>query len=169
VIGGIGLFAGLVLAFIGAAVALVAFFLPWFSTGGVLHTGFATVSGGLEPGADVMLLIWGLVPLGAAVLLLLTLVGMVLGLFGGRRSAGLARMVVLVPILIVLSGLCGCFPLSSQAISALMAVNFDFNTFMNTLGGLQYGFWAAWGGLSIASVGALVALIGALISRRRSA
>ncbi len=160
VIGGIGLFGGYILAVLGALAALGAFVLPWFPTG---DTGLDTVSKALEPGGDSMFLLWGLVPLGALVLLLLSLVGIVLGFLGKGRSSGLA---LLLPLLIFLPGLCGCLPLSSPVITSLMTTNFDINSLSGALAGLGQGFWIAMMGLGIALVGVLAALIGGLIRRR---
>jgi hypothetical protein len=160
VIGGIGLFGGYILAVLGALAALGAFLLPWFPTG---DTGLDTVSRGLQPGGDSMFLLWGLVPLGALVLLLLSLVGIVLGFLGKGRSSGLA---LLLPLLIFLPALCGCLPLSSPVVTSLMATNFDVNSLSGALAGLGNGFWIAMMGLGIALVGVLAALIGGLIRRR---
>jgi hypothetical protein len=160
VIGGIGLFGGYILAILGALAALVAFVLPWFPTG---DTGLDTVSKAFQPGGDQMFLLWGLVPLGAVVLLLLSLVGIVLGSLGKGRSSGLA---LLLPLLIALPGLCGCLPLSSPVITSLMATGFDVNRLSGALVGLGNGFWIAILGLGVALVGVLAALIGGLLRRR---
>jgi hypothetical protein len=160
VIGGIGLFGGYILAVLGSLAALGAFVLPWFPTG---DTGLDTVSKALQPGGDQMFLLWGLVPFGALVLLLLSLVGIVLGFLGRGRSSGLA---LLLPLLIALPGLCGCLPLSSPVITSLMATNFDVNSLSGALAGLGNGFWIAMVGLGIALVGVLAALVGGLLRRR---
>jgi hypothetical protein len=160
VIGGIGLFGGYVLAILGALAALVAFVLPWFPTG---DTGLDTVSKALQPGGDQMFLLWGLVPLGAVVLLLLSLIGIVLGFLGKGRSSVL---VLLLPLLIALPGLCGCLPLSSPVVTALMDTNFDVGQLGGALAGLAQGFWIAMAGLGLALVGVLTALVGGLIRRR---
>jgi hypothetical protein len=160
VIGGIGLFGGYILAVLGALAALGAFVLPWFPTG---DTGLDTVSKALQPGGDQMFLLWGLVPLGALVLLLLSLVGVVLGFLGKGRSSGLA---LLLPLLVALPGLCGCLPLSSPVITSLMNTGFDVNRLSGELAGLGNGFWIAMAGLGIALVGVLAALVGGLLRRR---
>jgi hypothetical protein len=160
VIGGIGLFGGYILAILGALAALGAFILPWFPTG---DTGLDTVSRALQPGGDQMFLLWGLVPLGALVLLLLSLIGIVLGFLGKGRSSGLVR---LLPLLVALPGLCGCLPLSSPVITALMVTSFDVNSLSGALAGLGNGFWIAMAGLGIALIGILAALIGGLLRRR---
>jgi hypothetical protein len=160
VIGGIGLFGGYILAVLGALAALGAFVLPWFPTG---DTGLDTVSKALQPGGDQMFLLWGLVPLGALVLLLLSLVGVVLGFLGKGRSSGLA---LLLPLLVALPGLCGCLPLSSPVVTSLMATNFDVNRLSGELAGLGQGFWIAMAGLGTALVGVLAALVGGLLRRR---
>jgi hypothetical protein len=159
-IGGIGLFGGYILAILGALAALAAFFLPWFPTG---DTGLDTVTRALQPGGDQMFALWGLVPLGALVLLLLSLVGIVMGFMGKGRSSGLA---LLLPVLIVLPGLCGCLPLSSPMITALMANNYDINSVSSALLGLGNGFWVAMAGLGVALVGDVIALVGGLLRRR---
>jgi hypothetical protein len=159
-IGGIGLFGGYILAILGALAALGAVVLPWFPTG---DTGLDTVSKALQPGGDQMFLLWGLVPLGALVLLLLSLVGIVLGFLGKGRSSG---PVLLLPLLIALPGLCGCLPLSSPVLTSLMATNFDVSRLSGALAGLGQGFWIAMAGLGIALVGVLAALIGGLLRRR---
>jgi hypothetical protein len=160
VIGGIGLFGGYILAILGALAALGAFVLPWFPTG---DSGLDTVSKALQPGGDQMFLLWGLVPFGALVLLLLSLVGIVLGFLGKGRSSGL---VLLLPLLIALPGLCGCLPLSSPVITSLMNTGFDVNRLSGELAALGQGFWIAMAGLGIALVGVLAALVGGLLRRR---
>jgi len=159
-IGGIGLFGGYILAILGALAALAAFVLPWFPTG---DTGLDTVSKALQPGGDQMFLLWGLVPLGALVLLLFSLVGIVMGFLGKGRSSGL---VLLLPLFIALPGLCGCLPLSSPVITSLMATNFDVSRLSGELAMLGQGFWIAMVGLGIALVGVLAALVGGLLRRR---
>ena len=112
-----------------------------------------------------MYFLWGLVPLGALGLLLLSFVGVVLGFAGGRLSAGMARVALLLPLLIILPVLCGCLPLSSPVVTPLMASStFDLNS---VLAGLGYGFWIALAGLAAAGVGVLLALLGGLIARPR--
>jgi hypothetical protein len=160
VIGGIGLFGGYVLAILGALGAMGAFFLPWFPTG---DTGLDTVAKALQPGGNQMFLLWGLVPLGALVLLLLSLVGIVLGFSGRGRSSGVT---LFLPLLIFWPGLCGCLPLSSPVITSLMATNFDVSGLGGALAGLGNGFWIAVAGLGAAIVGVLTALIGGLIRRQ---
>lgn len=160
VIGGIGLFGGYILAILGALAALGAFVLPWFPTG---DSGLDTVSKALQPGGDQMFLLWGLVPLGALMLLLLSLVGVVLGFMGKGRSSGLVRFL---PLLIALPGLCGCLPLSSPVITALTTTGLDVNSLSGALAGLGNGFWVAMVGLGIALVGVVTALIGGLLRRR---
>jgi hypothetical protein len=160
VIGGIGLFGGYILAILGALAVLGAFVLPWFPTG---DSGLDTVSKALQPGSDQMFLLWGLVPFGALVLLLLSLVGIVLGFLGKGRASGL---VLLLPLLIALPGLCGCLPLSSPVITSLMNTGFDVNRLSGELAGLGNGFWIAMAGLGTALVGVLAALIGGLLRRR---
>ena len=160
VIGGIGLFGGYILAILGSLAALGAFVLPWFPTG---DSGLDTVSKALQPGGDQMFLLWGLAPLGALVLLLLSLIGIVLGFMGKGRSSGVA---LLLPLLIALPGLCGCLPLSSPVITSLMSTGFDVNSLSGALTGLGNGFWIAMAGLGAALVGVLAALIGGLLQRR---
>jgi hypothetical protein len=168
-IGKIGLFVGHGLVLVGALIALAAFVLPWFSAGGRVYTGLETVSKALETGGDPMFFAWGLVPLGALGLLLLSFVGLAMGLFSGKPSAGLSRVLLLLPLFIALPGLCGCGPLGIFLAYSLAEVNFDFNSFSNVLAGLVYGFWVALGGLGVSFVGILIAQIGGLIARRRSA
>jgi hypothetical protein len=165
-IGKLALFLGYSLAIIGALAALAAFVLPWFPTG---ETGLDTVYKAFEVGGDQMFLIWGLVPLGALGLLLLSLLGVVMGLFGNKLSAGLARATVFLPLIIALSGVCGCFPLTSPLVFSLIASNFDFNNLSGAMVGLNYGFWLALGGIGVSLVGILLALIGGLMARRRAA
>jgi len=165
-IGKLALFLGYGLAIIGALAALAAFVLPWFSTG---ETGLDTVYKAFEVGGDQMFLVWGLVPLGALGLLLLSLLGLMLGLFGNKLSAGLARATVFLPLIIALSGVCGCFPLTSPLVSSLMASNFDLNNLSGAMAGLSYGFWLALGGIGVSLVGILLVLIGVLMARRRAA
>ena len=169
VIGGIGLLGGYLLAIVGALTTLGAFFLPWFPAGEKMLTGFDTVSKAFEAGGDQMFLAWGLVPLGVLGGLLLGLLGLVMGAFRKRLSTGLARVALLLPLLIVLAGVCGCFPFSSPLIAPLMQPDFDVNNLSSELALLGYGFWIALAGVVVSLVGVLIALIGGLLARRRAA
>ena len=169
VIGGIGFFGGYFLAIIGALAVLGGFFLPWFPAGATVHTGLETVMKAFEAGGDQMFLAWGLVPLGASGVLLLGLLGVVMGLFRRRLSAGMSRVVLLLPLLVALSGVCGCFPFGSPLIAPLVESGFDVNSLSGELAGLGYGFWVALAGAGVSLVGVLIALIGGLMDRRRAA
>jgi hypothetical protein len=169
VIGGIGLFGGYSLAIVGALAALGGFFLPWFPAGATVLTGLETMMKAFEAGGDQMFLVWGLVPLGALSVLLLGLLGLAMGLFRKRLSSGLARVALLLPLLVALSGACGCLPLSSPLLAPLVRSNFDFNSLSVELAGLGYGLLVALAGVGVSLVGVLVALLGGLIARRRAA
>ncbi|MBN1976247.1 MAG: zinc ribbon domain-containing protein [Anaerolineae bacterium] len=169
VIGGIGLFGGYLLAIFGALGTLGAFFLPWFPAGEKMLTGFDTVSKAFEAGGDQMFLAWGLAPLGALGVVLLGLLGLVMGLFRKRLSPGMARITLLLPLLVILSGVCGCFPFSSPLIAPLIQSNFDVNSLGGGLASLGYGFWVALAGVGVSLVGVLIALVGGLMGRPRAA
>lgn len=168
VIGGVGLFGGYILAIVGALVALGAFFLPWFPVGEKMLTGFDTVLQIFGEEENQWFLAWSLVPLGMLGVLLLGLVGLAMGLFRRRLSAGLARVTLVLPLLVALSGVCGCFPLGSPLLDPLIKSNFDVNSLGSELALLGYGFWIALAGVVVSLVGVLIALIGGLMARRRA-
>lgn len=169
VIGGIGLFGGYILAIVGALVALGAFFLPWFPVGEKMLTGLETVLQAFEEENNQWFLAWGLVPLGTLGVLLLGFLGLVMGAFRKKLSAGLARVTLLLPLLVALSGVCGCFPLGSPLLAPLTKSNFDFNSLGSELALLGYGFWIALAGVGVSLIGVLIALVGGLMARRRAA
>jgi hypothetical protein len=168
VIGGVGLFGGYILAIVGALVALGAFFLPWFPVGEKMLTGLDTVLQAFGEEENQWFLAWSLVPLGTLGVLLFGLVGLAMGLFRKRLSAGLARMTLLLPLLVALSGACGCLPLGSPLLEPLTQSNFDVNSLGSELALLGYGFWIALAGVVVSLVGVLIALIGGLMARRRA-
>jgi hypothetical protein len=158
---------GLTLVIVGALITAGVFFLPWFVSGGTLFTGLDTVTMGLQPGGDMAFLGWSLVPLGALGLLGVGGLCVVLLAFGGKLSPGLSRVVSLLPLLLVLSGLCGCGPIGMALLGPLW--NPAAGTFTDVLATKDYGFWGAVAGLGMAIIGALVMFIGGLMSRRRAA
>lgn len=168
VIGGIGMFGGIILAVLGALGAGGAFFLPWFSYDDASYSGlFAVQQALVGESGDITYLVWGLVPLGALGLLGLGIVCLAVSLFSKKLSPGLARAVSLLPLLLVLSGLCGCGPLTTALLSPLW--NAEAGSFNDVLAGMGYGFWGALAGLGVAVVGAIIALVGGMVSRRRAA
>jgi hypothetical protein len=164
VLGKVGVIGGLVLVVLGTLTTVGVFFLlPWFED--TASTGFDAVS--LAPVQDPLLAVWGLVPLAALVLLGLGVLSGAMTMFGGRLSPALFRVVSLIPLLLVLAGLCGCGPLAMD----LLAPFWDpgVGSFDKVIATKGYGFWSAAAGLGVATVGALVMLIGGLMSRRRAA
>ncbi len=167
VIGGIAVFGGLILVILGALAAGGAFFLPWFTSGSTSYTGLDAVMMAFAEGGDMTYLAWGLAPVGAVAVLGLGFICFVMSLFGKKLSSGLARVVSLLLLLLVLSGLCGCGPLGM----ALFAPLWDGGSgnINDVVAGMDMGFWGALAGLGAAVVGAVVALIGRSLSRRRAA
>ena len=166
-IGRLGMIGGLTLVIVGALITGGVFFLPWFVSGGTLFTGLDTVTMGLQPGGDMAFLGWSLVPLGALGLLGVGGLCVVLLAFGRKLSPGLSRVVSLLPLLLILSGLCGCGPIGMALLGPLW--NPAAGNFTDVLATKDYGFWGAVAGLGMAIVGALVMFIGGLMSRRRAA
>jgi hypothetical protein len=167
VMGGIAVFGGLILIILGALAAGGAFFLPWFTSGSTSYTGLDAVMMAFVEGGDVTYLAWGLAPVGAVAVLGLGLICFVMSLFGKRMSSGLARVVSLLFLLLVLSGLCGCGPLGMALLAPLWGGG--GGSINDVAAGMDMGFWGALGGLGAAVVGAIVALIGGWLSRRRTA
>lgn len=165
-IGKVGVIGGLILVILGGLVTIGVFFLPWFMVGSEPLTGLDTVLRGLEPGADMMYVGWALVPLAALVLLGLGALSGAITVFGGRLSPALFRVVSLIPLLLVLGGVCGCGPLAMVLVQPFWDPS--VGTFDSVIATKSYGFWAAAAGLGVATVGAAVMLIGGLMSRRRA-
>lgn len=167
VIGKVGVVGGLILVLLGALVAGGVFFLPWFISGDTVFTGLDAVTLGLAEGGEIAFVGWGLVPLGALGLLGVGGLCVITTAFGKRLSPALSRVASLLPLLLVLSGLCGCGPMGM----ALLAPLWDpgAGSFAEVVATKGYGFWGAVAALGLAIVGALVMLIGGLMSRRRDA
>ena len=160
--GKIGLFGGHGLITVGALMVLFAFILPWASCSGVQVSGLdiATNPTNYTDNSSGAVLI--LVPLGALLLIALSVVNVILILLGKKLPPFLGRLVLFLPVLGVIPGLCGCCPTGAFFLRIQQIRSDPESMGLGQLVRLESGFWLTLLGLAIVFAGILVALAGAL-------
>ncbi len=167
VAGRVALFGGNGIITVGALIVLIGFIMPWASCGSIRLSGLDIVTRSSEYGGDDSWSFLALLPLGALLLIGLSVTGIVIVLLSKKLSPPLARLTSFWPLLAIVPGLlCGCCPACAFFWEAREAASDPVSL---GLINIEYGFWVTVFGLLVVLAGIIIALVGGLVAQRRVA
>lgn len=167
VVGKVGLFGGNGIVTVGALIVLIGFILPWASCGYMRLSGLDIATNPSDYGGSASWTLLLLLPLGALLLMGLSVAGIVLALLGKKLPPTLARLTPFWPLLTIVPGLlCGCCPSCAFFWNAQRAASDPENLGLIRI---EYGFWVTVFGLLVTFAGIAIALAGGLVAQRRAA